>query len=112
MEVTVGYCSHPGSLENYICILKESGVPWRTAAEPCAVGSWTGPLSWGEAGQALAGTCGAYREARRSVCSVLSLLWKSLRRVTGLDLGGVRSNGHHLAKADYLNHALCTFPCF
>lgn len=70
---------------------------------PVPVASWT----WGEAGQAL--MC---REAQRSVCSVLSSLGKSLRRVTGLDLGGVRSNGHHLANTDHLNHALCTFLVF
>lgn len=91
VEVTVGYCSHRGSWKNHICILKSQKYRREQLLNPVPVASWTGPLSWGEAEQALLGTCDPYREAQRSVCSVLSLLWKSLRKVTGLGLGGVRT---------------------
>lgn len=100
-------CSHLGILENHICILESQKYHGEQLLSPVPLASWPGLLSWGEAGQALVGMCDPYREAQRSVCSELSLLWKSLRGVTGLDLGGGRSNGHHLAQADHLSHALC-----
>lgn len=109
VEVTVEYCSHPGSLENHICILKSQKYHGEQLLNPVPVPAGQVTSHGGEAGQALLGMCDPYREAQRSVCSVLSLLWKSLRRVTGLCLGGVRTNGQNLAKADHLNNALCTF---
>lgn len=88
---------------------EESGIPWRTAAEPCAYCQLDRSLlmGWGRAGSA--GDVWSLQGGTKSVCSVMSLQWKSLRRVPGLALGGVRVNGQHLDKADHLNHALCTF---
>lgn len=105
-----GILLSPGQFGESYLHPAESEIPRRAAAEPCACCQLDrSPLmGWGRAGSVV-GHMGSLQGGTKIclLCAVFTV--ESLRKVTGLDLGAVGSSGHHLAEADHLNHALCTF---